>query len=147
MCFYFFFSHCRINVSYNNNGHQIRSVPVTIESFYDIILAWIDDTHFSNRQPFGISWIFKNDRNVLFHHPVLSAKAQAPFFVYYSSFFVNFFIVEAEFMRPVLKNHKSRINQALPVRRHLKHINCFIKTGVSIQVGPKIQSWFFEEVD
>ena len=137
MLFNHFFRLGRINITYHNHGHQVRTVPVFIKTANVVYREVFDNTVDAYRQPLCIFGTFEQMRIYFSENTVIGALAQPAFFQDDGTLAVDILIELGYIMRPVFQHLEAFFKVTGFIGRYGQNIYCFIETGIGIQVVTK----------
>ena len=123
-----------IEIADGDDCHVVRAVPCFIETFQRCVFKGGQNVFLADGHALGILGIVEKHGILFLEDALVCALARAHFFDDDAAFLVDFRVVEADIVSPVLDHLNTLFEQPGFVRRDLQHIYGFIETGVCIQI-------------
>ena len=147
VCEYFFkfgFNFIYVDVTYNNDTLQVRTIPFGVIIADILIREVVDNVNASDRHTVWIFRIRIHRRLCIGHDTEHAAVTASPFFADYATFFVYFLVSKVDGTRPVVKDKQAWIYYINVFSRHVADIIYrLIDAGICIQVCTEFDTFRF----
>ena len=136
-----------VNVTHDDDGLQVGTIPVVVEVFDDLVVEVLDDVEQSDGHTVGIAGVLHQDGPPLLAHTVVGTESEAVLFGDDASFGIDFSVVVEQAVRPAAQDLQAEVKILGIVERHRNHIHSLVEGGVGVEVGAEHHAQTLQLVD
>ncbi len=136
-----------VDVAHDDDGHEIRPVPVAIEPQQLLPLRALDGFRLANRRPVRVSRPLKLDAPNPVAGALVGAQVHPPFREHDAALAIDTALIERRRPRPVLEHEQCAVEHAGNVRRHPQRVLSVVEARRRVCIRTDTQAERGQEVD
>ncbi len=124
-----------IEVAHGDHGHQIRSVPVEVESLQHRVTERSEYVFPADRKSLGVACTLEEHRKLLVQHAHARPTAQPPLLDHDLPFLVDFGAVQTDVLRPLGENQERALQRVRGVGGDRQRVHGLVERRVGVDIG------------